>query len=296
MTTQTLRPFPSPHTDSRRTKPNAATASPVEFHLSLALRRHRREQSVVDLHRPGRRRLRIARFAGFPVPALVLRCDCCGAVWPCRELLGVLRAKVGWTAQIDKLDQVLDRLRRDRSALGAPPREVVEVGDDLSAFPRPEGHRRRPGRPRRRRERPDPVEAAERLMDLAEHAWAAAARGAAEDETAPDEIEAEARDLARAHLRARRTLDLVTELRAREAADEADDDPEMAEEVNAVWDTAASVASALESLLYFTSGLYTPDRSLDDRLRSLRTTTGLLLDAGRQAESFRARFSPAGDS
>ncbi|MEV0644511.1 hypothetical protein AB0I28_04560 [Phytomonospora sp. NPDC050363] len=97
-----------------RHKPQAGTASPVEFHLALALQRQERRQSIVDDHRPGRRRLRIVRFAGFPILALVLRCGCCGAVWPCRELLGVLRAKVGWTAQIDKLDQVLDSLRRKR--------------------------------------------------------------------------------------------------------------------------------------------------------------------------------------
>lgn len=115
----TVSALPSPGPHGWRHRPGAGKASPVEFHLALALRRHRREQSVLDEHRPGRRRLRIVRFAGFPVPALVLRCRCCGAVWPCRELLGVLRAKVGWTAQVDKLDRALGRLRRGARSVEA---------------------------------------------------------------------------------------------------------------------------------------------------------------------------------
>lgn len=106
----TVSALPSPR--PWRHRPGAGEASPVEFHLALHLRKFKREQSVLEEHRPGRRRLRIVRFAGFPIPALVLRCRCCGAVWPCRELLGVLRSRVGWTAQVDKLDRALGRLRR----------------------------------------------------------------------------------------------------------------------------------------------------------------------------------------
>lgn len=102
-------PKPSPR-KSRWPVPMQRVASPVEFHLNLALVRHRRQQGVLREHKPGRRRFRVVRFAGFPIPALVARCRCCNAIWPCRELITVLRDWFGWTR---KLDRALELLRRN---------------------------------------------------------------------------------------------------------------------------------------------------------------------------------------
>ncbi|GIG65288.1 hypothetical protein [Phytomonospora endophytica] len=76
----------------------------------LALVRHRRQQSILREHKPGRRRIRLVRFAGFPIPALAARCRCCNAIWPCRELITVLRDWLGWTR---RLDRALALLRRN---------------------------------------------------------------------------------------------------------------------------------------------------------------------------------------
>ena len=88
----------------------ANRSSPVEFHVSLALTRHRRRQDTLRTHRPSRRRLRIATFAGFPVPALIARCACCSRIWPCRELISTLRETIGWTRS---LTRTLKRLRKE---------------------------------------------------------------------------------------------------------------------------------------------------------------------------------------
>ncbi|GIG69427.1 hypothetical protein [Phytomonospora endophytica] len=84
--------------------------SAAEFRLSLHLTRQRRREHTLRTHRPSRRRLRIARFAGFPIPALIARCQCCGAVWPCRDLISTLRETLGWTR---RLNPILARLRRE---------------------------------------------------------------------------------------------------------------------------------------------------------------------------------------
>lgn len=99
MTVSALPPFPT------RPRP-----SPVEFRLGLQLTRHRRREHTLRTHRPSRRRLRLVRFAGFPIPALITRCRCCGQIWPCRELIATLRDALGWTR---RLDPILSRLRRE---------------------------------------------------------------------------------------------------------------------------------------------------------------------------------------
>jgi hypothetical protein len=102
-------PKPGPR-KSRFPIPMQRVASPVEFHLNLALVRHRRQQGILREHKPGRRRFRVVRFAGCPIPALVARCRCCNAIWPCRELITVLRDWFGWTR---RLDRALALLRRN---------------------------------------------------------------------------------------------------------------------------------------------------------------------------------------
>ncbi|MEV0648179.1 hypothetical protein AB0I28_23230 [Phytomonospora sp. NPDC050363] len=102
-------PDARPEPRKPRPVPRQRVASPVEFHLNLALIKHRRQQSILREHRPTRRRIRIVRFAGFPVPALITRCHCCNAIWPCRELITVLRNKFGWTR---RLDHALAALRK----------------------------------------------------------------------------------------------------------------------------------------------------------------------------------------
>lgn len=61
-------------------------------------------------HRPTRRRLRFILLAGFPIIALVARCTCCDRIWPCRDLLFLLRHHFGWT---HRLDGIIERLRRN---------------------------------------------------------------------------------------------------------------------------------------------------------------------------------------
>ena len=92
--------------------PKSIHPSPVEFHVGLALTKHRRRQETLRTHRPSRRRLRIVLFAGFPIPALVARCECCGRVWPCRELIATLRETIGWTRSLTR------PLRRVRKGVG----------------------------------------------------------------------------------------------------------------------------------------------------------------------------------
>ncbi|MEV0648072.1 hypothetical protein AB0I28_22680 [Phytomonospora sp. NPDC050363] len=97
-----VRPDVRPEPRKPRPVPRQRVASPVEFHLNLALIRHRRQESILREHRPTRRRFRVVRFAGFPIPALVTRCHCCNAIWPCRELITVLRHRYGWTRKLDR--------------------------------------------------------------------------------------------------------------------------------------------------------------------------------------------------
>ena len=86
----------------RRTRPPRPKpprgSSPVEFHLAIALQRYRGQAEILRTHRPSRRRFRIVRFAGFPIPALITRCQHCGCIWPCRTLFELIRTKLGWTS------------------------------------------------------------------------------------------------------------------------------------------------------------------------------------------------------
>lgn len=96
--------------------PMPRQASPVEFRMGLSLIKWRREQQTLREHRPSRKRLRIVRFAGFPIPALITRCQCCNAIWPCRALYNVVRQRLGFTRKLEPAFRFL-RKHTDLAAL-----------------------------------------------------------------------------------------------------------------------------------------------------------------------------------